>query len=35
MTDYTLNKDVPLTEQQDEVVDFMIKRTACVNASQT
>lgn len=35
MTDYSLNKDVPLTVEQNEVVDFMLKRSSCINASQT
>ena len=35
MTDYTLNKDIPLTSVQNEVVDFMLKRPACINACQT
>lgn len=35
MTDYTLNKDVPLTEVQNEVAEFMLSRPACINACQT
>lgn len=35
VTDYSLNRDIPLTCEQNEVVEFMLKRTACVNASQT
>ena len=35
MTDYTLNKDIPLTSVQNEVIDFMLKRPACINACQT
>lgn len=35
MTDYTLNKDIPLTSVQNEVVEFMLNRPACVNACQT
>lgn len=33
--DYTLNPKVPLTSVQNEVVDFMLQRTACINACQT
>lgn len=35
MPDYTLNKDVPLTDVQNEVIDFMVSRPACINACQT
>lgn len=35
MIDYTLNPKVPLTAVQNEVVDYMIRRPACVNACQT
>ncbi len=35
MTNYTLRKDFPLTEEQNEVIDFMIHRNKCVNACQT
>ena len=35
MTDYTLNKNVPLTAVQNEVVGYMLSRTACINACQT
>lgn len=35
ITDYTLNKDIPLTKVQNEVVDFMLNRPACINACQT
>lgn len=35
MTDYSLNKEVPLTQVQNEVVEFMIRRTACINSCQT
>ena len=35
MTDYTLNKNVPLTLVQNEVVDFMLNRASCINACQT
>lgn len=33
--DYTLNPKFPLTHEQNEAVEFMIKRTACINACQT
>lgn len=35
MTDYTLNKDIPLTLVQNEVIDFMVHRPSCINACQT
>lgn len=35
MTDYTLNKNVPLTSVQNEVVEFMLSRPACINSCQT
>lgn len=35
MTDYSLNAKLPLTSVQNEVVDFMLKRPACINACQT
>jgi hypothetical protein len=35
MKDYTLNKDVPLTEVQNEVVEWMLSRPTCVNSCQT
>ena len=35
MLDYTLNKDIPLTEVQNNVVNWMLKRPACINACQT
>lgn len=33
--DYTLRKEWPLTKEQNEIVDFMIRRTKCVCAAQT
>ena len=35
MKDYTLKKEWPLTEEQNEVVDFMIHKNKCINACQT
>lgn len=35
MKDYTLNKQFPLTDEQNEIVDFMLSRNYCVNAAQT
>jgi superfamily II DNA or RNA helicase len=35
MVDYTLNKDISLTSTQNEIVDFMLHRSACINAAQT
>lgn len=35
MTDYTLNKQIPLTSVQNNVVEFMLQRPACINACQT
>lgn len=35
MTDYTLNKDVSLTSVQNEIVEFLLSRPACINAAQT
>lgn len=35
MKDYTLNPEFPLTAEQNEVVDFLLQRTSCINASQT
>lgn len=35
MTDFTLNPKYPLTIEQNEAVDFMVKRVACINACQT
>lgn len=35
MQDYTLNKDIPLTDVQNETVNFMITRPSCINACQT
>ena len=32
---YTLRKEFPLTEEQNEIINFMIKRTECVCAAQT
>ena len=32
---YTLRKEFPLTDEQTEIIDFMIKRTKCVCAAQT
>ena len=34
-TDYTLRKDFPLTKEQNEVLDFMLKKTKCINGCQT
>ena len=33
--DYTLRKEFPLTKEQNEVIDYMLKRTKCVNGCQT
>lgn len=33
--DYTLRKKYPLTEEQNEVLDFMLKRNKVINACQT
>ena len=35
MNDYTLSKKFPLTNEQNEVLDFMLKRTKCINGCQT
>lgn len=35
MTDYSLNADYPLTSVQNEVVEWMLQRPACINACQT
>ena len=35
MKNYTLRKDWPLTDEQNEVIDFMIHKNKCVNACQT
>ena len=35
MKDYTLRKDWLLTDEQNEVIDFMIHKNKCVNACQT
>ena len=32
---YTLRKDWPLTDDQNDIIDFMIRRTKCVCAAQT
>lgn len=32
---YTLRKDWPLTEEQNEIIDFMIQRNKCVCSAQT
>ena len=33
--DYTINKDIPLHDDQNEVVDYMLKHPFCINADQT
>ena len=33
--DYTLRKEYPLTKEQNEVLDFMLKRNQAINAAQT
>lgn len=33
--DYTINSNYPLTPEQNELVEFMIQRPACINAAQT
>ena len=33
--DYTLNKQFPLSDEQNEIVEFMLSRNYCVNAAQT
>ena len=33
--DYTLNKQFPLTDDQNEIIEFMLSRNYCVNAAQT
>lgn len=35
MTDYTINKQFPLSDDQNEIVDFLLKRRHAVNAAQT
>ena len=35
MNDYSLNKDIPLTTVQNEIVEFMLARPSCINAGQT
>ena len=35
VSDYTLRKEFPLTDEQNEIIDFMIRRTKCVCAAQT
>lgn len=32
---YTLRKDWPLTDDQNEIVDFMIKKNKCICSAQT
>lgn len=32
---YTLRKDWPLTEEQNEIIDFMIKKNKCICSAQT
>ena len=32
---YTLRKDWPLTDDQNDIIDFMIRRTKCICAAQT
>ena len=32
---YTLRREYPLTDEQNEVIDFLIKRTQAINACQT
>ena len=31
---YTINKDIPLHNDQNEVVDYMLKHPFCINACQ-
>ena len=33
--DYTIRKEFPLTEVQNEIVEFMLQRNKCINAAQT
>lgn len=33
--DYTINKRFPLSDDQNEIVDFLLKRKHAVNAAQT
>ena len=35
MTDYTINKQFPLSDDQNEIIDFLLKRKHAVNAAQT
>lgn len=35
MNDFTINKNNPLTQQQNEVVEFLLKSPVCINATQT
>lgn len=35
MQDYTINKQFPLLEEQQDCVDFMLKHAQCINAAQT
>lgn len=32
---YTLRKEWPLTDDQNDIIDFMIKRNKCVCSAQT
>ena len=32
---YTINKDIPLSDAQNEIVDYMLKHNSCINAAQT
>ena len=33
--DYTINKQFPLSDDQNEIIDFLLKRRHAVNAAQT
>ena len=33
--DYTVRKEFPLTDVQNEIVEFMLQRNKCINAAQT
>ena len=35
VSDYTLRKEFPLKEEQNEAIEFMLQRPYCVNAMQT
>ncbi len=35
MIDYTLRKEYSLTDEQNEVLDYMLKRNKAINACQT